>query len=82
MSRLTEAHVVTLEWSEDSDDGTVYADGHQSYEIDEKNDVAVFVDDKCTKVQGAGDFSHAVAIVLAHEAVVAYNLREQDRRRR
>lgn len=74
MTRLDEACVVTLEWDED-DDGNVFADGHQSYEIDENCEIAVFHGKKCVEVKQAKDFPHAVSMVLASEAVCSYNLR-------
>lgn len=74
MTRLTEACVKTLEWSEDEDG--VYADGHQSYEIDENNEIATFHGPKCVSIREAVDFPHAVSMVLASEAVCSRNLRE------
>lgn len=73
MTRLSEAAVVTLEWTEDED--TVYADGHQSYEIDANNEIAIFHDAKCVDVRTAMDFTHAVAMVMAMESCCSYNLR-------
>lgn len=74
MTRLDEACIKTLEWSED-DDG-VYADGHQSYEIDDDNSIAIFHGTKCVDVREAASFEHAVMMVLASEAVCSRNLRE------
>jgi hypothetical protein len=79
MTRLSDAGVVNLVWSED-DDGMVMADGHQSYEIDENNEIAYFVDEKCVGFRQAADFPHAVSMVLAAEAVCAHKIREKARR--
>lgn len=77
MTRLSDVGVVNLVWSED--ETGVYAEGHQSYEIDENNEIATFVGDKCIGVRDAADFAHAVSMVLASEAVVAYKIREKAR---
>ena len=74
MTRLDEAGVVTLVWSED-DDGTVCAEGHQSYEIDENCEIAVFINNKCVDIRQAADLPHAVSMVLASEAVCSYKVR-------
>lgn len=78
MTRLGDAGIVNLVWSED--ETGVYAEGHQSYEIDENNDIATFVGDKCVGIREAVDFPHAVSMVLASEAVVAFEIREKARR--
>jgi len=78
MSRLEDAAIVTLVWSEDEEDGTVYAEGHQSYEIDMKNEIAIFVNNKCIGFQEAANFPHAASIVLAHEAVCAFKIRDKQ----
>lgn len=80
MTRLSDAGIVNLVWTED-EDGNVMADGHQSYDIDaENNEVSTFVDEKCVGVREAADFAHAVSMVLASEAVCAYKIREKARR--
>lgn len=74
MSRLSDLGVVDIKWGED-DDGSVYANGLQDYEIDTDNELAVFQGEKCVKVMECVDLCHAVAIVYASEAVCRWNLR-------
>jgi hypothetical protein len=74
MTRLTDAGVVEIKWEED-DGGNVYAYGLQDYEIDDKNELAVFHGDKCVKVTHCVDLCHAVAMVYASESVCRWNLR-------
>ncbi|UOW92955.1 hypothetical protein SEA_LEOPARD_78 [Mycobacterium phage Leopard] len=73
MTRLASAHVKTLEWTED--EYGICAEGHQTYEIDENNEVAVFRGEKCVRIVKAADLPHAVSIVVASEQVCAYHLR-------
>lgn len=79
MSRLDDASVVTLQWGED--ERAVFADGHQSYEIDENNEIAVFHGEKCTDIRKAVDFNHAVSMVMSSEAVCSYNKRNGTTRK-
>jgi hypothetical protein len=74
MTRLAELGVVDVKWTED-EDGNVFAEGLQEYEIDTNNELAVFQGEKCTKVHECVDFCHAVAMVYAGEAVCRWNLR-------
>ena len=76
MTRLSDAGIVNLVWTED-EDGNVMADGHMSYDIDaDTNDVAMFGEDgKCSRVVEASDLPHAVSIVIANESVCSYNKR-------
>jgi IMP cyclohydrolase len=78
VTRLNDAGVVNLVWNED--ETGVYAKGHQEYEIDENNEIATFVGEKCVSIRDAADFPHAVSMVLASEAVCAYKIREKARR--
>lgn len=73
MSRLAEAGVTDLTWTEE--DGTIYAEGHQSYEIDTGNELATFNGAKCVSVVSCFDLAHAVAMVTAAENVCAWHLR-------
>jgi hypothetical protein len=77
VTRLADAGIVDLLWTEG--DNIVWADGHQEYEINENNEVATFVGDKCVSIREAADFAHAVSMVLASEAVCAYKIREKAR---
>ena len=74
VGKLSELGVVNIKWGED-DDGCVYANGLQDYEIDTDNELAVFQGEKCVKVMECVDLCHAVAIVYASEAVCRWNLR-------
>lgn len=76
MSRLEEVCVKTVTWDEDDD--VVYAEGHQSYEIDGANDIAIFHGQQCVDVRPARDLAHAVSMVMAMESVCSYNLRNAD----
>lgn len=78
MTRLDDAGIVNLTWTEG--ENIVWAEGHQEYEIDENNEIATFVGEKCTGIREAADFPHAVSMVLASEAVCAYKIREKARR--
>jgi hypothetical protein len=74
MTRLAEAGVVTLEWTED-EDGNVFAAGLQDYEIDPANELAIFQGDKCVKVYECEDLCHAVAMVYSNEGVCRWNIK-------
>lgn len=74
MTRLAEAGVVTLVWTEDADG--IAAEGHQSYEIDADNEIAVFQGQKCVEIKQAVDLPHAISMVLASEAVCSRNIRD------
>lgn len=74
MGRLEEHCVVTLDWYENGD--TVYADGHQAYEINCENVISTFHGEHCVSIRHAADFPHAVSIILASEAVCSRNKRE------
>lgn len=74
MTRLAEAGVVDVKWTEDKD-GNVFAEGLQEYEIDTSNELAVFQADKCVKVYECEDIFHAVAMVYAKEAVCRWNIK-------
>jgi hypothetical protein len=78
VTRLGDAGIVNLEWAEG--ENIVWAEGHQSYEIDENNEIATFVGEKCVSIREAADFPHAVSMVLASEAVIAFEIREKARR--
>lgn len=75
MTRLSDAGVVGLQWSED-EDGSVQAEGLQSYDIDTDNELAVFQGDRCIKVHQCVDFNHAVSMVEASEAVCRWRIKE------
>lgn len=74
MSRLAGHGVVDLNWTEDED--TVYADGLQSYEIDTDNELAIFHGPKCVRVVPCSDFSHAISVIHASEAVCRWYIRQ------
>lgn len=74
MTRLDDAKVYDLTWSED-EDGTVYAEGAKSYEIDNDNEIAIFQGKKCVEIRKAVDLPHAISIIAAHEASASYNAR-------
>lgn len=74
MSRLAEAGVVDIKWTED-EDGNVFAEGLQEYEIDTDNELAIFQGDKCKRVVKAVDLCHAVSMVYSGEAVCRWNIR-------
>jgi hypothetical protein len=74
MGKLAELGVVDVKWSED-ENGNVFAEGLQEYEIDDKNELAVFQGEKCVKVIEAVDLCHAVSMVYAGEAVCRWNLK-------
>lgn len=74
MTRLADAGVVEIKWSED-EAGNVFAEGLQEYEIDTDNELAIFQGDKCTKVYECMDLCHAVAMVYSHESIMRWNLR-------
>jgi hypothetical protein len=75
MTRLAEAGVVEIKWEEDEDDGMVYAEGLQFYEVDTKNELAIFHGEKCVKVHECVDLCHAVSMIYASEAVCRWNLK-------
>lgn len=78
MSTLTDAGVVDITWDED-DDGTITAEGLQSYEIENTEtgwELAVFQDGKCKKVIDAVDLCHAVSMVYSSEAVCRWYIHE------
>ena len=74
LSRLAEAGLVTLTWSED-EEGNVFAEGLAEYEIDLNNELAVFHGDECVKVHDCVDLCHAASIVGSHEAVLRWNIK-------
>lgn len=74
MTRLDDAKVYDLTWTED-EDGTVYAEGAQSYEIDADSEIAVFQGKKCVEIRKCADLPHAVSIINAMEACCSYNAR-------
>jgi hypothetical protein len=74
VTRLAEAGLVGLAWTEDEDDGMIMAEGLQSYEIDTANELAVFQGTKCLEVVKCADFYHAVAQVNAREAVCRWHI--------
>lgn len=74
MSRLEELGIVNLVWSED-EDGNVFAEGLQEYEIDVNYELAVFHGPKCIKVTECVDLTHAVSVVYAGEGVCRWNLK-------
>lgn len=76
MTRLADAGIVTLTWSEDAADGSVYGEGHQSYEIDEANELVIFHGPKCVRIAQCVDFPHAVSMVIASEAVCSQYIRQ------
>lgn len=73
-TRLDSIGVVDVTWGED-DDGCVWAEGLQTYEIDNDNELAIFHGDKLYKCVQGVDFCHAVAMVYSSEAVCRWNLR-------
>lgn len=76
MTRLTEIGLVNLVWSEDPACDDVYAEGLQTYEIDDKNELAIFHGTKCVKIVECTDFEHAVSVVFASEAVCRWNIKQ------
>lgn len=74
MSKLAEAGIVVVEWTED-EDGNVFAEGLQDYEIDTNNELAIFQGDKCVKVQKCNDIWHAASMVYSAESVCRWNIR-------
>jgi hypothetical protein len=74
MTRMAEAGITTLVWSED-EKGNIFAEGLAEYEIDTNNELAVFHAEKCVKIHEAVDLCHAAALVYAHEAVLRWNIR-------
>lgn len=73
-SRLEAAGVVEIKWEED-EEGNVFAEGLQSYEVDVNNELAVFHDDKCVRTYQCADLCHAVAMIYAGEGVCRWNLK-------
>lgn len=74
MTRLAEAGVVSIQWEED-EDGNVFAEGLQSYEVDMDNELAVFHGSKCVKVHKCVDIFHAISMIEAGEAVCRWNIK-------
>lgn len=74
MSRLAEAGLVNLIYSED-DDGNVFAEGLAEYEIDTNNELAVFHGETCVKVHECESLVHAASIIGSHEAVLRWNIK-------
>jgi hypothetical protein len=76
MSKLTDAGIVDLVWSED--ENGVYADGNQSYEIEFKDngicELAVFQGPKCVKIIECTSISHAYSVIISGEAVCVWNI--------
>jgi len=74
MSKLAEHGLVDLKWSED-EDGNIFAEGLQEYEIDTNLEVAIFQGEKCVRVIQAEDMCHAAGIVAAQESVCRWHLK-------
>ena len=74
-SRLEEAGIHSIIWEED-ENGTVFADGLQSYEIDENNELAIFQGDKCVQITACESLETAVAIAEASEHVCRWNIKQ------
>lgn len=75
MSKIAEAGIVTIKWSED-EDGNVFAEGLQEYEIDSDNEMAIFQGEKCTRVVKVEDLCHAAALIYSMEAVCRWNIKQ------
>lgn len=73
-SRLDAAGIISIVWEED-EDGLVYADGLQGYEIDNNNVLAIFQGDKCVQIQECNTLETAVAIAEASERVCRWNIK-------
>ena len=78
MSRLALAGIHNIVWKEDADDGTVWAEGLQHYEIDAKNELAIFQGEKCVAIRGCVSLEHAVEIAEASERVCRKNIARGD----
>ena len=74
MTRLSDAGVVSIQWEED-ERGNISAEGLQYYDIDTKNELAVFHDDKCVKIHKCVDIFHAISMIEAGEAVCRWNIK-------
>lgn len=74
MTRLDDAGIHSIVWKEE-EDGTVYADGCQYYEIDNNNELAIFQGEKCVRVMECVSLEHAVGIAEASEHVCRHNIR-------
>jgi hypothetical protein len=75
MTRLAEAGVVSIQWEEDEEEGMIFAEGLQSYEVDKDNELAVFNGKKCVKVHQCVDIFHAISMIEAGEAVCRWNIK-------
>lgn len=74
-SRLDEAGIHSIVWQED-EDGLVYADGLQGYEIDTSNVLAIFQGPACVQIQECNTLETAVAIAEASERVCRWNIQQ------
>ena len=73
-ARLDAAGIHTLAWDED-EDGLVYADGLQGYEIDNDNVLAIFQGKVCVRIVELNDLETAVAVAEASERVCRWNIK-------
>lgn len=76
MTRLSDAGIVDLVWTEDEDG--VYAEGNQHYEVDNNNELAIFRGDKCVKIHECTDLAAAFSIIISSEAVCIWNLKHSQ----
>lgn len=74
MGRLADAGILSLVWKEE-EDGTIYADALQYYEIDSDNELAIFQGDKCVAIRPCPSLDHAVSTAAASESVCRANIR-------
>lgn len=74
MTRLAEVGLVDVKWTED-ENGNVFAEGLQEYEIDTNNELAIFQGEKCIRIQECMDLVHAASMVYSWEAVCRWNLK-------
>ena len=74
-SRLDAAGIRSIVWQED-EDGLVYADGLQGYEIDNDCELTIFQGEKCVQITPCESLETAVAIAEASERVCRWNIKQ------
>ena len=74
-SRLDAAGIRSIVWQED-EDGLVYADGLQGYEIDNDCELTIFQGDRCVSIQRFPDLDTAVSVAEASERVCRWNIKQ------